>query len=102
MTIEARGIEPGQVERWLAERIGHYLGRPAADVDPNTPLAEMGMDSVYALGLCGDIEDAYGLEVDPTLAWDYPTVRGITTFLAGRLVQRVDPGVASAPRAGGS
>jgi acyl carrier protein len=93
MTIEDRGTDPAQVERWLTERVGDYLDRPAADVDPHTPLAELGMDSVYALGLCGDIEDAFGLDVDPTLAWDYPTVAAITTFLSGRL---------AAARAGGS
>jgi acyl carrier protein len=51
------------------------------------------MDSVYALVLCGDIEDMYGVSVDPTLAWDYPTVAAITQFLSGQL---------AAPRAGGS
>ena len=41
----------------------------------DTPLAELGLDSVYALTLCGDIEDEYGLDVDPTIVWDYPTIR---------------------------
>jgi acyl carrier protein len=93
MSSEDHGTDPGHVERWLTERVGHYLDRPAADIDPRTPLAELGMDSVYALVLCGDIEDTYGVSVDATLAWDYPTVAAITEFLSGQL---------AAPRAGGS
>ncbi len=83
--------EPGHVQRWLAERVGHYLNRPAADIDPQTPLAEMGIDSVYALSLCGDIEDAFGLSVDPTLAWDYPTVAAISGFVVSKLAMPGTP-----------
>jgi acyl carrier protein len=57
---------------WLIERVAHYLERSTAFVDPSVPLAETGIDSVSALNLCGDIEDTWGVEVDPTLAYDYP------------------------------
>ena len=67
--------------QWLVQRVAFYLDRPPADIDPAAALAELGIDSVYAVNLCGDIEDAYDIEVDPTLAWDYPTLDAIARFL---------------------
>ncbi|QKJ20295.1 acyl carrier protein [Microbacterium hominis] len=64
-----------EVEEWLTGRVLAY-GKVAADsFTVDTPLTELGLDSVYALTLCGDIEDEFELEVDPTIVWDYPTIR---------------------------
>ncbi|MFF4017246.1 acyl carrier protein [Streptomyces sp. NPDC001843] len=70
---------------WLLDRVALYLGRDAQTIDPTVPLAEYGMDSVCALSLCGDLEDEFGLVVEPTLLWDHPTVQSLLAFLATRL-----------------
>jgi acyl carrier protein len=78
---------PGPVppRGWLLDRVALYLGRDAQSIDPTVPLAEYGMDSVCALSLCGDLEDEFGLVVEPTLLWDHPTVQSLLAFLATRL-----------------
>lgn len=73
------------IQDWLIQRVAAYVERPPGEIDPAVHLAEYGMDSVYALGLCGDIEAMYDIEVDPTLAWDHPTVSDIAGHLAERL-----------------
>ncbi|MBV6701503.1 acyl carrier protein [Kitasatospora aureofaciens] len=74
---------PGLVPHgWLLDRIALYLKRPAESIDPTVPLAEYGLDSVCALSLCGDLEDEFGLEVEPILLWDHPTVESLTAHLA--------------------
>ncbi|MEW9533751.1 acyl carrier protein [Microbispora sp. NPDC049125] len=73
------------LELWLTEKIAMYLAIAPEAIDPTTPLAEYGMDSVYALSLFGDIEDELGLEVEPTLAWDYPTIVAIAGYLCEEL-----------------
>jgi acyl carrier protein len=70
-----------EITSWLTAQVASFLDIEAADVDENTPLAEYGLDSVYALTLCGEIEDTYGIEVESTLAWDYPTVAALAGFL---------------------
>lgn len=70
---------------WLLDRVALYLGRDAETIDPTVPLAEYGMDSVCALSLCGDLEDEFGLVVEPTLLWDHPTVQSLLGFLATEL-----------------
>ncbi|WP_052498926.1 acyl carrier protein [Streptomyces vietnamensis] len=72
---------------WLLDRVAAYLHRPADTIEPDVPLAEYGMDSVMAMSLCGDLEDERGLEVEPTLLWDHPTMDALRSHLvpsAGR------------------
>lgn len=63
-----------EIEAWLIHRVGEYETGGDDPVTTDTPLGELGFSSVYALTLCGDIEDHYELEVDPTLLWDQNTI----------------------------
>lgn len=76
------------IETWLVDRVVAYGKVDAASFTPETPLAELGLDSVYALTLCGDIEDEFGLEVDPTIVWDHPTIRSLAHGISERLAAR--------------
>ncbi|MEV5016074.1 acyl carrier protein [Streptomyces sp. NPDC053780] len=84
-TTADAGTAPEAVRAWLVDRVAYYLERSPSDVDEGADLAEMGLDSVYALTLCGDVEDRFGLVVEPTMAWDHPTVDAITAHLAAEL-----------------
>jgi acyl carrier protein len=91
---EGAGALPADVEAmtdWLVDRVAEYRDVPAEEIAPDVPMAELGLDSVYVLSLCGDVEDRWGIEVEPTVAWDYPTV----TALAGHLFHRLTGGPAS-------
>ncbi|MGC5010221.1 acyl carrier protein [Streptosporangium sp. DT93] len=79
------GADPEAVRGWLTARVASYVARPPEEIDPLVPIARYGMDSVYSLGLCGDIEAEYGLEVEPTLTWEHPTVAAIAGHLLVRL-----------------
>jgi acyl carrier protein len=74
-----------QLRDWLRERMAFYLDRSPDEIDTAQKLVEIGVDSIYALTLCGDIEDHLGLRVEATLAWEYPTVDALTAFLHGAL-----------------
>jgi acyl carrier protein len=76
------------VRDWLVDRVAFYLERPADQVDPATLFVELGLDSVYALTLCGDIEEQYAVAVDSTLPWDYPSVDALAAHLSELLSAR--------------
>ncbi|SDD96615.1 acyl carrier protein [Actinokineospora iranica] len=76
---------PADLAEWLAGRVAAYLDTTADAIDRDLPLAEYGLDSVYALSLCGDIEDTLTLVVEPTLAWDYPTVNAMAAYLRAEI-----------------
>ncbi|MFE6871587.1 acyl carrier protein [Kitasatospora sp. NPDC057692] len=76
---------PQAIRGWLVDRVAYYLDVTPAEVDADAELAELGLDSVYALTLCGDVEDRFGLVVEPTMAWDHPTINAITAHLVDEL-----------------
>ncbi|HEV7710357.1 MAG TPA: acyl carrier protein [Asanoa sp.] len=83
------GADPAtDLEQWLVERVAFYLEvRPEA-VDPDATLVELGLDSVYAMTLTGDIEERFDIEVEPTIAWDHGSVRKLAGFLRDELARR--------------
>jgi acyl carrier protein len=73
------------VLHWLTSRLAWHLEVPAHAIDPCLPLAEMGVDSVRALVLVGDVEAHWEIDVDPTLVFDYPTLTHIADFISGEV-----------------
>ena len=66
---------------WLRARVAHYAQLDAAEIDATAALTTYGLDSVYALILCGDIEDHLGLVLEPTVAWDHPSIDALARHL---------------------
>ncbi|WP_169988331.1 acyl carrier protein [Microbispora sp. H10836] len=85
MNAASEPMPPDDLRRWLTERVAAYLGRPPAEIDPTVKLRTYGLDSIHALSLCVDVEEAVGLLVEPTLAWDHPTIDDIAAHLTDLL-----------------
>jgi acyl carrier protein len=68
--------------RWLTARLAVYLEVSATTIDLMVPLAEMGVDSVHALSLVGDVEAHFDIDVDPTMIFDYPTLSHIAEYIS--------------------
>lgn len=71
-----------RVADWLVERIGVRLG-----VDPNTipfdaAFVDLGLSSVQAVELSGELEQWTQLKLPPTLAYDCPTIDAAAAFVA--------------------
>lgn len=86
--MEVNVFNEAEFRQWLTERLAEHLKRDAADIDPDTPLAEYGLDSLYALAVVAEIEDHLGIDVDATMLWDHPSVAALTTALADMLAAR--------------
>ncbi|MFG2648282.1 acyl carrier protein [Streptomyces sp. NPDC048436] len=85
MTTAAHDRVVAELCQWLAQRLALYLGQSPDAIGLEVPLAAYGLDSVIALSLCGDTEDEYGVELDPTVVYDYPTIVELARHLAGIL-----------------
>lgn len=70
---------------WLMGRITFYDQVDAAEITLDAPLTELGLDSIYVMTLCGDIEDEYGVAIDPTFFADYATLGELADGLAARV-----------------
>ncbi|WP_245541527.1 acyl carrier protein [Smaragdicoccus niigatensis] len=72
----------------MTTRVASYLEVPVHHVDAMVPLAELGVDSVYAVSLVGDVEAHFDIEVDATMIFDYPTLAHIAEFIESALVEQ--------------
>ncbi|MDL4774212.1 MULTISPECIES: acyl carrier protein [Thermomonosporaceae] len=91
---ELAPMEPS-LRSWLRERVAHYARREPADIDPSVSLTNYGLDSVYALSLCGDLEDHLGVVLEPTVVWDHPTIEALIAHveeMLGGSSRRMDAG----------
>ena len=75
-------VSPESIELWLTNLVARHIERSPMEIDRDVPLSEYGLDSVYVLALCADIEDHWSVSVEPTLMWDYPTIAGFGNALS--------------------
>lgn len=75
-------IDSNALQEWLKERVAAYGDVPADGVNVDAKLTDLGLDSVYALTLCGDIEDTFNVDMDPSVIWDHDTIRALADALA--------------------
>ncbi|NUS17948.1 MAG: acyl carrier protein [Streptomyces sp.] len=80
--------DPESLAAWLVDHVAAYTRLSAGEIDRTAPLTDYGLDSVAALSLCGDIEDEFDLVVEPTVAWDHPTVEALAAYLLKELEPR--------------
>jgi acyl carrier protein len=83
------------IELWLVSQISKIAQREENQINKDCPLAEYGLDSLNAVGLSGDIEDKLGIEVEPTIAWDYPTITQMSEHLYTTLSTQSCPQVSN-------
>jgi acyl carrier protein len=59
---------------WLINRVASYLSTDADAIETDVAFGDYGLDSVFALNLCTDLEHELGILAQPSIAWDYPTI----------------------------
>jgi acyl carrier protein len=66
---------------WLISRIAAYLNTDPDTIETDVVFGDYGVDSVFALNLCTDLEHEFGILAQPTITWDYPTIDAIAGHL---------------------
>ena len=69
------------IQNWMAEYIADLLGVESEEVDPELSFDRFGLDSAAAIGMTGALEDWLGTEIDPTLVYDYPSIKAMADHL---------------------
>jgi len=82
-----------QIQTWLSEYICRVMQLKEWQVDLDQEFTSFGMDSATAVGLSVDLGDWLGLELDPTLVYDHPTIEALSRHLA----ERLQPAAGQAP-----
>ncbi len=84
-TCPQQYISAETIQTWLVEQIALTTGIPADDIDIAQPFSSHGIDSVAAASLSGEFASLLGIQLAPTILWDYPCVQLLARYLASAL-----------------
>lgn len=74
---------PNQTELsdWLTAKIASLLNFNESDIDPSASFADLGLSSLQAVQLTGDLEETFNLTVSPTAVYEFPSVGALSAEL---------------------
>jgi acyl carrier protein len=76
------------IQSWIVSYLADLLEIHVNEIDTTIPFDRYGLDSVVTVSLIGDLAEWLGYELEPTLAYDYPTVEALVRHLEADLQQR--------------
>ena len=82
------GITQDAIKSNLVAVLIEVCKLPREKIEYDIPVSELGVDSVEVAGLFSALEErlqqetGVKVDIDPTLAWDYPTINKMAAHLA--------------------
>jgi acyl carrier protein len=76
MTIKEAPTEEA-ICQWMIGAVARLARVDPSAVGPTTAFEDLGLSSLLAVTLATELSDAFGIEVDPLITWDYPTIREV-------------------------
>ncbi len=70
-------------ETWLTARLAESLGVAPNAIDIHQPFAQLGLGSLRAIGLAGELQERLERPLSPTLFYEHPTIADLAAFLTG-------------------
>lgn len=78
-------LTAAEIQTWLVSYLAELLEINPNEVETTIPFDRYGLDSSAVVGLTGDMEDFLGCNIDPTIMYDYSTVKALAQHLAEEL-----------------
>ena len=72
------------IRDWCIASIERIVDNPAIPVGPDMTFAEMGLDSASSAYFIVELEDWLGIELDPELVVEHPTIAAVARHLMSR------------------
>ncbi|NBD17589.1 MAG: AMP-binding protein, partial [Cyanobacteria bacterium] len=72
------------IQSWLVAKLAEKLHCSPQEIDLHAEFASYGLDSVAMVSLSGELENWLGERLDPTLAYNYPTIASLSDYLTQR------------------
>jgi acyl carrier protein len=77
-----QNVDNEAIQGWLIAEIEDLLSLDPQELAVDKPLVNYGLSSMTGMILSGDIEQWLGIELDPSVAWEYPTIESLAEYLA--------------------
>ena len=73
-----------EIRNWCLTYLTRTVDNPAIPIGPDIPFAQMGLDSATSAYFIVELEEWAGVELEPELVFDYPTVAELARHIAAR------------------
>ncbi|MDU9391296.1 acyl carrier protein [Pseudomonas japonica] len=78
------------VNDWLSQYLSAEHSIDPRTIRLKTTFSELGLDSATGVALTLDVGEWLGIEVEPTVIFDYPTVELFCTYVEGLHAQKLN------------
>ena len=76
--------DSGELRSWMIEYISEVLKIDAGTLSTSATFDSIGLDSVEAVVMTGVMEEHFGVDVDPELLFESPSIDAFVAAHAGR------------------
>lgn len=77
----SRPITKDDIRERMIELVASALASSPQAIRSDTLFSKLGVDSVAVVDIARQLEMWLQLEIDPTVAWDYPTIDAMALYL---------------------
>ena len=84
--IQSQKRSAQEIQEWIITWLSKELEVEATEFNIEEEFVNWGLSSRQAVILTGELGDWLELELDPSLAWEYPTIKQLTEYLAQQTV----------------
>ena len=70
-------LDADTVRQWIVNYISSVLEISADEVTASASFAALGMDSVEAVLMAGVMEEDFGIQIEPSMIFDDPSIDGL-------------------------
>ena len=77
-----------ELKAFIADRISSVLRVKKKDLDPDTPFARYGLESIDSVILAMELEEEIGITLEPTLLWEYNTINLCASLLHKQMSEK--------------
>jgi acyl carrier protein len=74
-----------EIQDWIVQRLSTEFQVSPAEIRPDLPLIDLGLDSMQFVALWGDLERWLGCRFKDNPLIDHPTAEALSRFLADQL-----------------
>jgi acyl carrier protein len=78
-----------EIAEWCQKYVADLLDVPAESVDREAEFDRIGVDSALAVSLLIEVEDRFGVELEPEALFDNPNINAIANYLYTQSQQHV-------------
>jgi len=77
----SRNFTKDSICAWVTDYLAEVLEVDRSSIAPNVELEALGLNSALVVSMLGDLEDWLGVEISPSVVFDYPTIDAMSGYL---------------------